>query len=63
MAYADMWLMSLCKHHITANSTFSWWGAWLNPDKNKIVVTPSAFDSKVASWGFEGQIPDEWIVL
>jgi hypothetical protein len=35
----------------------------LNPDKNKIVVTPSAFDSKVASWGFEGQIPDEWIVL
>lgn len=63
LAYADMWLMSLCHHHVTANSTFSWWGAWLNKQKNKIVVTPSAFDSKVATWGIEGQIPDEWIVI
>ena len=38
--YVDMFLMSQCTAHIIANSTFSWWGAWLDPKENKMVISP-----------------------
>jgi len=62
-AYADLWLMTQCQHFITANSTFSWWGAWLGKGKRKIVVTPGLKNYGKPAWGFFGLIPEEWVRL
>ena len=57
--YVDLYLMSRCRHFVTANSTFSWWGAWLSAHEKKIVIVPTV-------WKFEmkgpppGLVPNNW---
>lgn len=63
MAYADLWLMTQCQHFIIANSTFSWWGAWLSENPDKTVIAPNFLQTKGSAWGFDGLLPEHWIKI
>ena len=60
--YEDMRLMSNCRHNITANSSFSWWGAWLNNNPDKIVITPQKWFN-ISERNIKDLLPESWIKL
>jgi len=66
-SWRDMALMSRCDHHVVANSSFSWWGAWLDPRPAKRVIAPSVWNRREISdtdlyysFSFEDVVPASW---
>lgn len=68
-SWQDMAIMSKCRNHIIANSTFSWWGAWLDPNKDKIVICPEIWNlrqlnpniDKYYRCEYGDILPEKWI--
>lgn len=61
-AQEDLWLMASCGYQIIANSTFSWWGAWLNQQPDKIVIAPQTWFS-TKRFDTKDLLPESWIQI
>ncbi len=64
-AHDDLWLMSQARHHIIANSTFSWWSAWFDDRPGKLVIAPRAWLAPDAlKKTYIGDLyPEGWVML
>ena len=58
--HVDLWLMSLCRHHLIANSSFSWWGAWLGEQPGSVIVAPRQWFAPTAG-RVDSPVPDRWV--
>lgn len=61
--YIELYLMSLCDNNITSNSSFSWWGGWLNENPNKIVIGPLKWFGNDIHHNTGDILPNNWIKL
>jgi len=62
-SWMDMALMSQCRHHIIANSSFSWWGAWLGEHHNGLTLAPKRWFAKTAVTTNSDIFPQNWIKI
>jgi len=61
--YIELYLMSMCKNNIISNSSFSWWGAWMNKNQNKKVVGPKKWFGSSITHSTDDILPLEWIKI
>jgi len=61
--YIELYMMSLCKNNIISNSSFSWWGAWLNENENKKIIAPKEWFGPAIQHNTNDIIPDNWIKI
>lgn len=61
-SWKDMALMLACKHHIIANSSFSWWGAWLS-ERNGITYAPVKWFNNESQYNINNIIPSDWVII
>lgn len=61
--YHDFYLMSMCKHNIICNSTFSWWAAYLNSNPDKLVIVPPVWFGPTCHHDTRDLIPEGWLIL
>jgi len=59
----DLYFMQNCKHNIVANSSFSWWAAWLNQNPDKIVVAPKKWYTDIAKVDYKSVVPGNWVKI
>jgi hypothetical protein len=63
--WEDLTLMAGCRHHVIANSSFSWWAAWLNPSSEKVVIGPHAWfaPSELRKVSTRDLYPEGWVLV
>lgn len=61
--FAEIWLMSLCNHNVICNSTFSWWGSFLNKNPNKKIICPSIWFGPDGPKNYQDIFEDNWNII
>ena len=61
--YEELWMMSLCNHNVMSNSSFSWWGSYLNLNEDKKIFVPSTWFGPQGETYYQDVYEDNWIKI